>query len=95
MTNKSKIEVTLAEGCPEVLKFWDYEKNTRFEGAETAREVFARVYECLDPDCGSKFGPLTGTIFDSKKNIVYRIKKKTKADGEATQNVEETMANMV
>lgn len=26
-----------------------------------------RVYECLNPDCGSKFGPLTGTIFDSKK----------------------------
>ena len=30
------------------VAFWDYEKNTRFEGAETAREVFARVYRCLD-----------------------------------------------
>jgi transposase-like protein len=26
-----------------------------------------RVYECLDPGCGRKFGPLTGTVFDSKK----------------------------
>ena len=30
------------------VEFWDYDKNRRFEGAETAREVFARVYECLD-----------------------------------------------
>lgn len=26
-----------------------------------------RVYECMNPDCGRKFNPLTGTVFDSKK----------------------------
>lgn len=26
-----------------------------------------RVYECMEPSCGRKFGPLTGTVFDSKK----------------------------
>ncbi len=30
------------------VEFWDYDKNRRFEGAETVREVFARIYECLD-----------------------------------------------
>ena len=28
--------------------FWDYEQNLRFEGAETVKEVFKRVYACLD-----------------------------------------------
>ena len=46
---------------------------------------------CLDIG-GTK---ILGAIFDSKKNIVYRIKKKTKADGEATQNVEETIISVV
>ena len=30
------------------VEYWDYDKNKRFPGAETVREVFARVYECLD-----------------------------------------------
>ena len=46
---------------------------------------------CLDIG-GTK---ILGAIFDSKKNIVYRIKKKTKADGDATQNVEETIISVV
>lgn len=32
-----------------------------------AKKTGIRVYECLDPGCGRKFGPLTGTVFDSKK----------------------------
>lgn len=30
------------------VEFWDYERNMKVEGAETVREVFARIYECLD-----------------------------------------------
>jgi Transcriptional regulator/sugar kinase len=51
----------------------------------------ASYYVCLDIG-GTK---ILGAIFDSKKNIVYRIKKKTKADGDATQNVEQTIISVV
>lgn len=30
------------------VEFWDYALNKRFKGAETVREVFERVYRCLD-----------------------------------------------
>lgn len=30
------------------VEYWDYDLNKRFEGAETVREVFERVYRCLD-----------------------------------------------
>ena len=30
------------------VAFWDYERNMKAEGAETVREVFERVYRCLD-----------------------------------------------
>ncbi|MBR6484247.1 MAG: ROK family protein [Clostridiales bacterium] len=46
---------------------------------------------CLDIG-GTK---ILGAIFDSKKNIVYRLKKKTKADGDSEQNVEETIISVV
>ncbi len=46
---------------------------------------------CLDIG-GTK---VLGAIFNSKKEIVYRIKKKTKADGESTQNVEGTIISVV
>jgi len=46
---------------------------------------------CLDIG-GTK---ILGAIFDSKKNIVYRLKKKTKADGDDQQNVEETIISVV
>jgi len=46
---------------------------------------------CLDIG-GTK---ILGAIFDSKKNIVYRIKKKTKADGDSSQNIEETIISVV
>ena len=35
------------EDYPSAL-FWDYEKNLRFDGAETVKEVFERIYACLD-----------------------------------------------
>lgn len=46
---------------------------------------------CLDIG-GTK---ILGAIFDSKKNIVYRLKKKTKADGDSEQNVEDTIISVV
>ena len=46
---------------------------------------------CLDIG-GTK---ILGAIFNSKKEIVYRIKKKTKADGDNTQNVEEVIISVV
>ena len=46
---------------------------------------------CLDIG-GTK---ILGAIFNSKKEIVYRIKKKTKADGDDTQNVEEVIISVV
>ena len=29
-------------------EFWDYERGRRWEGTETLREVYARVYDCLN-----------------------------------------------
>lgn len=52
----------------------------------------AEMYNiCLDIG-GTK---ILGAIFNSKKEIVYRIKKKTKADGDDTQNVEEVIISVV
>ncbi len=48
-------------------------------------------YICLDIG-GTK---ILGAIFNSKKEIVYRLKKKTKADGDSVQNVEDTIISVV
>lgn len=48
-------------------------------------------YICLDIG-GTK---ILGAIFNSKKEIVYRLKKKTKADGDDTQNVEDKIISVV
>ena len=45
---------------------------------------------CLDIG-GTK---VLGAIFNSKREIVYRIKKKTKAGGDSSQNVEEVIINV-
>jgi len=41
--------------------------SARFRKDGFGKKTGIRVYECLNPDCGRKFGPLTGTVFDSKK----------------------------
>ena len=46
---------------------------------------------CLDIG-GTK---VLGAVFDSKKNIVCRIKKKTKETGDSSQNVEEVIISVV
>ena len=46
---------------------------------------------CLDIG-GTK---ILGVIFDQEKNIVYRIKKKTKKDGDSTDNVEKVIISVV
>ena len=46
---------------------------------------------CLDIG-GTK---ILGVIFDQDKNIVYRIKKKTKKDGDSTDNVEKVIISVV
>lgn len=46
---------------------------------------------CLDIG-GTK---ILGAVFDSKNNIVHRLKKKTKADGGSSQNVEDTIISVV
>ena len=46
---------------------------------------------CLDIG-GTK---ILGAIFDSKNNIFHRLKKKTKADGGSSQNVEDTIISVV
>ncbi len=48
-------------------------------------------YICLDIG-GTK---ILGAIFNMKKEIVYRLKKKTKADGDSSQNVEDTIISVV
>ena len=48
-------------------------------------------YICLDIG-GTK---ILGAIFNMKKEIVYRLKKKTKADGDSVQNVEDTIISVV
>ena len=45
---------------------------------------------CLDIG-GTK---VLGVIFNSKKEIVYRLKKKTKAGGDSSENVEEVIINV-
>lgn len=51
----------------------------------------AKYYICLDIG-GTK---VLGAIFNSKREIVYRVKKKTKADGDDTQNIENTIISLV
>ena len=46
---------------------------------------------CLDIG-GTK---ILGVIFDQDKNIVYRIKKKTKKDGDSSENVENVIISVV
>ena len=46
---------------------------------------------CLDIG-GTK---ILGVIFNSKREIVYRLKKKTKAGGDSSQNVEEVIISVV
>ena len=46
---------------------------------------------CLDIG-GTK---VLGVVFNSKKEIVYRLKKKTKAGGDSSENVEEVIINVV
>ena len=46
---------------------------------------------CLDIG-GTK---VLGVIFNSKKEVVYRLKKKTKAGGDSSENVEEVIINVV
>ena len=38
---------------------------------------------------------ILGVIFDQEKNIVYRIKKKTKKDGDSQDNVENVIVSVV
>ena len=45
---------------------------------------------CLDIG-GTK---VLGVVFNSKKEIVYRLKKKTKAGGDSSENVEEVIINV-
>ncbi len=52
----------------------------------------AESFYCVLDIGGTK---ILGAIFNSKKEIVYRLKKKTKADGEDTQNVEDTIISVV
>ena len=51
----------------------------------------SKYFICLDIG-GTK---VLGAIFDSKREIVYRIKKKTKADGDDAQNIENTIISLV
>ncbi|WP_034448778.1 ROK family protein [Butyrivibrio sp. AE2032] len=46
---------------------------------------------CLDIG-GTK---VLGVIFNSKKEVVYRLKKKTKAGGDSSENVEQVIINVV
>ena len=46
---------------------------------------------CLDIG-GTK---VLGAIFDAERNIVYRLKKKTKAGGDSTENVEQVIVSVV
>ena len=51
----------------------------------------AKYYICLDIG-GTK---VLGVIFNSKREIVYRVKKKTKASGDDSQNIENTIISLV
>ena len=46
---------------------------------------------CLDIG-GTK---VLGAVFDERKNIVYRLKKKTKSGGDSTENVEQVIISVV
>lgn len=50
----------IPESCPHC-------GSARFRRDGFNKKTRIRVYECLAPGCGRKFGPLTGTVFDSKK----------------------------
>ncbi|MBQ0012508.1 MAG: ROK family protein [Clostridiales bacterium] len=51
----------------------------------------SKYFICLDIG-GTK---VLGAIFNNKREIVYRIKKKTKADGDDAQNIENTIISLV
>ena len=52
----------------------------------------ARKYDiCLDIG-GTK---ILGAIFNEKKEIIYRLKKKTKESGDSTDNVEQVIISVV
>ena len=52
----------------------------------------AEMYDvCLDIG-GTK---ILGVIFDEKKKIIYRLKKKTKKDGDDSQNVEKVIVSVI
>lgn len=53
--------------------------------------MMSKYFICLDIG-GTK---VLGAIFDNKREIVYRIKKKTKADGDDAQNIENTIISLV
>ena len=46
---------------------------------------------CLDIG-GTK---VLGAIFDENRDIVYRLKKKTKSEGHSTENVEQVIVSVV
>ena len=46
---------------------------------------------CLDVG-GTK---VLGAIFNEKKEIIYRLKKKSKSEGDSTQNVEKVIVSVV
>ena len=50
-------------------------------------------FQVLAMDIGGT--KILGCIFDSKKDIVFRIKKKTKSGGDSSQNVEEVIISVV
>lgn len=53
--------------------------------------MMSKYFICLDIG-GTK---VLGAIFNNKREIVYRIKKKTKADGDDAQNIENTIISLV
>ena len=55
------------------------------------RTHMAKYYICLDIG-GTK---VLGAIFNEKREIVHRLKKKTKASGEDSQNIENTIISVV
>ena len=51
----------------------------------------AKYYICLDIG-GTK---VLGAVFNEKREIVHRLKKKTKASGDDSQNIENTIISVV
>ena len=56
------------------------------------RYIMAETYNiCLDVG-GTK---VLGAIFNEKREIIYRLKKRSKAEGDSSQNVEKVIASVV